>query len=310
MTTSGSYDFNLDRDGIVTEAYRYLGAVAIDEAPTSDELTDGGVTLNTMLKGWQTEGIFLWLNQQVTLFLEYEENSYLLGATGDNATSSHVKTEMKVAGAALDSTIDVDSITGISDGDYIGIELDSGALQWTTVSGTPSGDTITLAASLTSASAIDNHVYAYTTKIQRPLGIIEARRVSPSGIETPLIEVSREDYMTLSDKTSAGYSNQFWYDPQLTNGRIYIWGACNNVQDTIAMTIKRPIQDFDSSGNTGDFPTEWLEAVIFNLATRLGVKLGVELPQGLVSLAAHAKYMAKTFDVEMPSMFLQYDGGY
>ena len=308
MASSGSYDFNLDRDGIITEAYKYLGAIAIGEAPTTEELTDGGITLNTMLKGWQTEGIYIWLDQQITLFLEKDEHSYLLGATGDHATANKIKTEMSVAGVATDSTIEVDSITGILDEDNVGIELDDGSLFWTSVNGSPSSSTVTLTDPLTGDAAINNFVYIYTTIIQRPMNIVEARRVSADGIEVPLIPVSRSDYMELSDKTSTGFANQFWYDPQLINGHIYLWGACNDVQETITMTIKMPIQDFDASTDTGDFPTEWLEAVILNLALRLAVKLGIEANQAMASLAAETKYMAKTFDNEVTSLYFQYDG--
>jgi hypothetical protein len=307
MASSGSYDFNLNRDEIIGQAYIYLGATGIGETPTADEITDAGRTLNIMLKSWQTEGIFLWLNQQITLFLAYGQESYLLGTTGDNASASVVKTEMKVAGVATDSTIDVDSITGISDGDYIGIELDDGTVQWTTINGTPSGNTITLTAALTDASAVDNHVYTYTTKTQRPLEILEARRVSSDGTETPLTPVSREEYMSLSTKDSTGISNQYWYDPQLNNGKLYLWSTTSDVKDTINMTIKRPIQDFDSDTDTGDFPVEWLEAVITNLAVRIGIKLGIEISAGLASLAAESKYMAKTFNNDTGSIFFQYD---
>ena len=68
-------------------------------------------------------------------------------------------TRVKVAGSEGDSTIDVNSISGISDNDSIGITLDSGTVQWTTVDGTPSGDTVTLADSLDGDAAVGNTVY-------------------------------------------------------------------------------------------------------------------------------------------------------
>lgn len=68
-------------------------------------------------------------------------------------------TAMKVAGSVDDLTVDVDSISGIADGDSIGITLDSGMIQWTAVSGTPAGDTVTLLEALDGAAAIGNVVY-------------------------------------------------------------------------------------------------------------------------------------------------------
>jgi len=305
MATSGSYDFTLDRDGMVSEAYRLLGGIAIGEDPTTEELTDGGRTLNLMLKGWQAEGIGLWLERTVTLFLGYEKQSYLLGSTGDNCSTSVVKTEMKVAGVATDSTIDVDSITGITDGDYIGIELDDNTVQWTTINGSPSGDTITLTDILTGASAIDNHVYTYTSKIQRPLKVIEARHIAADGNSIDLLPISRQEYMNLPDKTTTGTVNQFFYDAQLDNGVLYLWPTCSNVQETVQMTLKYPIMDFDASTDNGEFPVEWMDAVVLNLAIRIGIKIGVTPDQNLMALAAEAKFHVKSFDVEKTSMFLQ-----
>jgi hypothetical protein len=75
--------------------------------------------------------------------------------------STGAETAMRVAGVATDATIDVDSITGITNGDNIGVELDDGTMHWTTVNGAPSGTVITLTAVLPSATAIDNRVYAH-----------------------------------------------------------------------------------------------------------------------------------------------------
>ena len=307
MATSGSYDFNLDRDGLIGEAYRYVGATAIGETPTTDELTDGGRTLNLMLKGWQTEGIHLWLNQKVTLYPSYGTKVFSLGSTGGNATPSSgaVKTELAVAGVVTDSTIDVDSITGMTTGDYIGIELDDNTVQWTTINGAPSGVTVTLTTALTGVAAIDNHVYTYTNKIQRPLEIIEARRVAASGNQTPLLQYSREEYMGLSNKSSVGTMTQFYYDPQLDNGLFHIWPTNGDVQDTIEMTIKKPIMDFDASTDDGEFPVEWTDAIVMNLAIRVSIKMGLPVDKDLKELASMTKFMASTNDREPTSTYFQ-----
>jgi len=75
------------------------------------------------------------------------------------------ETAIATAGALGDTTIDVDSIEDMSDGDYIAVKLDNGDYQWTTVSGTPTGTTVTIAAALTDSVAVDNKVIVYTTTI-------------------------------------------------------------------------------------------------------------------------------------------------
>jgi hypothetical protein len=310
MALSESYDFSLTRDGLINEAYNAIGAIALGVEPTTAEYTSAGRKLNLMLKAWQAEGIALWLNQKVTLFLVKSAESYLLGPTGGNVTptSDAVKTEIATAGVVTDTNLIVDSIVGITNGDYIGVELDDGTVQWTTVNGVPSGSTVVLATGLTSAAAVDNHVYTYTTKIQRPLGILEARRVDSSGNDTPLMIISRQEYMSLSNKSVASLPNQIYYDPQLTNGALYMWPTASDVQVTVEMTIKKPIMDMDESADDGEFPVEWSDTIVNNLAIRIGIGLGLSPSKELKELAAQGKFMAKTFDVEKTSTFFQPQG--
>uniref|UniRef100_A0A6M3J3D4 Putative tail protein n=1 Tax=viral metagenome TaxID=1070528 RepID=A0A6M3J3D4_9ZZZZ len=309
MATSGSYDFSVNCQEIIKGALRLIGAIATGETPSAAELSDGKEALNMMIKAWQAEGIGLWLNREATLFLEYAERSYNLGPTGDHCSVAVVKTEMKVAAASGAGTIDVDSITGISDGDYVGIELDDGTLQWTTVNGAPAGDTVTLTAGLTDDAAVDNHVYTYTSKIPRPIEVIEARRVYADDTEVPLQDVSRAEYMALSNKTSAGPPIQVYYDPQLTNGVLYVWQACDDVQERIRMTVKLPVEDFDANTDDADFPPEWLRALKFNLAVEIAPEYGKEPSNTVIVKAAETKDAVSGFDREQTSVFFLPDLG-
>lgn len=305
MTTSGSYNFNLDRDSIITEAYSLTGCVAIGETPTSAELTDGGKSLNIMLKGWQAKDYGLWLNQKITVFPGYGEKSVSLGPTGNHASATIVKTEMNVAGVATSLTITVDSVTGMTAGDYIGIELDDGTLQWTIINSVLYGNILILAAALTGDAAIDNHVYTYTTKTQRPLSVIEVRLITADEIEMPIEVIPRDTYMLLSNKDTTGLINQVYYDPQLTNGKLYVWPTSSDVKNRIEMTIKKPIMDFDVSADDGEFPQEWFEAVTTNLAIRIGIKNGVPISSELKELAMTSLQEMLGFDKEHESIFFQ-----
>ena len=45
--------------------------------------------------------------------------------------------------------------------------------------------------------------------------------------------------------------------------------------DLIKFTFSRTFEDYDEPLNTSDFPVEWLEAIITNLAYKLGKKYGI-----------------------------------
>ena len=54
-----------------------------------------------------------------------------------------------------------------------------------------------------------------------------------------------------------------------TNGRLYVWQTASSVNDFVRFTFERPLEDIALGTETLDFPAEWLEAIIYNLAARL-----------------------------------------
>ena len=72
MALSGSIDFTLTRDDAIKEALQQLGVLGAGVSPTSDDLTDCGVTLNLMLKSWQNKEIAQNLIKKFYVFLNDE----------------------------------------------------------------------------------------------------------------------------------------------------------------------------------------------------------------------------------------------
>ena len=305
MTTSGSYDYSRNAGQIIEKALKLIGELAAGESVNSEDQSTCLETLNLMIKDWQADEIYLWKHVESALFLEYEGYSYDIGPTGDNVTSSWVKTEIATAADSGDLTITLDSDDDITDGDYIGIELDDGTLQWTTVNGVPAADVVTLTAALTDDVAVDNHVYTYTTKLQRPLEITEARIRSAAGYERPIKIVSRDEYLRLPNKASTGSANQIYYDNKLTNGKMYVWPACGDVQEYIKFTAKIPIEDFDSATDDPDFPQEWILTLAWNLAVLVAPEFERPLPDKFELRAIAMKERLMDFDIEHTSVFLE-----
>lgn len=231
-----------------------------------------------MIKEWNTLGLHLWTENEGVLFLEPNQNQYAMGSTAtDKATQTnppnYIQTTLTAAAVTGASTITVASIAGILSGDNIGIALDSGTVQWTTVNGAPSGSIVTLAATLTGGASSGNTILDYTTAILRPLRIIDARRVDlPSGIETPLIKFSRLDYRDLPNKTNTGIPTSYFYDPlggASPNGILYLWPSPIGGAQAVKFTWMRQLQDFNNPGDNPDLPSEWINAIVWNLAVEL-----------------------------------------
>jgi hypothetical protein len=280
MSTSGIKTLTTTRDKLIHGAFRLLRVKkAIEGRMQPLEIHFGSEALNMMLATWQSQNIGLWLNREAVLHLQYNQASYSIGPTGDNCTLSAVKTAIDGAVDSGESSITVDDDTGISDGDYIGIQLDSGYLQWTTVNGTPAANVIALDAALTDDVNDGAMVYAYTTKIPRPMDISLIRRVDQNGNEIPMSKVSRERYMNQPSKTTLGTAVIAYFDPQLTNGKLYVWQTPSTVTNRIFFTAKVSMDFFVNAVDEPEFPFEWFETIKYNLAVRLFPEHSVDMPK-------------------------------
>jgi len=273
VATSGSSNFNLTAVQIVKGALRAIRAIDPGQTPTADEISDGIESLNMMVKLWQaTPGLSLWTKEEATLFIDKGTMSYTFPTA--YATQSFADTTTSAAASSGASTISVTSATGITAADFLSIELDSGSRQWTTV-GSISGTTVTLptGTTLTGDVASGNEVIAFTSKIVKPLKIMDARRIV-SSVETPFDVIDYHSYQSLPNKSQTGLINEASYLPKVSTGILYVWPTGNTATDRISFTWARPIEDFDAQADNPDLPPEWLEALKFNLAVRLAPEYG------------------------------------
>jgi hypothetical protein len=277
MATSGSTDYAATRDDIITEALELLGVLPEGESPSVAELTACSRTLNYMVKSWQGKFTNLWTRQKAYVFLAKDQSEYTLSSTGDHWTNSFVSTQVNGAHSASDTTIEVDSITGFSASDNIGIELADGTMHWDVINGAPSGSTITLTTGIASAAADNAWVYGYTTKGSKPRNILHAHlSKNPStDLDIPIFQMSLGDYQDLPHKASDGTVNQFNFQRKRDTGVLSVWPQTSNVTDYLTLYVQRSIEDFDAATDDSDFPQEWFQALATNLALRLSSKYGV-----------------------------------
>lgn len=291
MATSNSFNFSVNRDVLIKDALIDIGAIAQEDTPSSPIIEHAARQLNLMLKAWQSKGLRMWKSRNATLLLQKDTQSYSIGFTGDHffLDSELVETEMRVAAIATDTIMEVDSTTGMAASDNIGVELDDGSMHFTTISSVTDSNTLVLASAIPAgdAVAIDNNIYTYTTKAQRPLQIIEARIRDDTNFDRPVKIISREEYLQYSDKATSGSIVSIYYDPQLTNGTLYVYAPESETVNTLKMVVQYPFEDMDATANDFDFPQEWLMAVKCNLSLVLAPSYGVQGTQ-LKTIAALA----------------------
>lgn len=285
MASSGSFDFAVTTADIIQDAYEDIGVLEESETPSADQTTTAKRKLNMLAKNWGRK-YGLHLLQDVVLFLNPSQQSYLLGNASTDAEwcafNDYNQVVLDADAAASDGTITVDDDDDIASADRIGIVLDDGTIQWTTVNGAPAANVVTLTAVLTGAASEGNLVYTYTSRIVRPLRIerdsIYLRDSSDN--DTPVALMAKSDHSLMTGKTEAGQITQVAYQPLLTSGRLWVWQPHDDATDTLRFTIARPVQDFDTALDNPDFPVEASIALYKNLAVLLAPGNGAadELP--------------------------------
>lgn len=312
MATSGSTDFSVDALFIVEQAFYKIGVKKAEQALQATEIQDGMDSLNLMVKAWQGQGLHLWTRQEGVLFLDVGKTDYLVGPTGDEATNldDFIGTNTTSAEVALATVIEVLDTTGMTAADNVGIQLDAGTRHWTTIVSVDSSTQITITTGIPSAAASNNTVFTFTTLIERPLRVTSFRRKTfDQDNEIQVESWSRDEYFNQVNKNSQGTVVNAYYSPLLGNGRIYVWQTASSVNDFVRFSFERNIEDFDLTTDNPDFPIEWAETLIWNLAARLGLDYDAPF-QKLQLITTNANAMLENllgFDEEFESLNLQPD---
>ena len=226
------------------------------------------------------------------------------------ATSTALKIEiLNGDNTGTDTTLtDRIEILDETTGDFIGIRLDDNTRQWTKVVEVLSSTQVFNSDGLTGVSAIDRSVFSFPDLIPRPLRLLQVRRETIGGNdEIEATKWSRQQYFAQPDKSSQGQINNWYYTPELTNGRIYIWQTAQDVDQVGKFTYIRPIDVNTSTADNPDFPAEWFSVLKYNLAVELAPEFTIEQNRldRITLKAAQDLDEALGYDREDSSLYVQ-----
>lgn len=267
MAVGTTNTFSLNRNQIIDRAMAALGIRTDQRALTASEVSEASDELNIMIKSWKTKN-YLWKTTEGTLFLANAQAEYILDGSTANATEDFNETTTTADAALGASSVLVTSATGFTAGYFVGVVQDDNTIHWTTVASV-STLTINLTDNLTAAATSGNKVYVYETKINRPEEINSLRARTSDGTDTPTTSLARDTYFNIPVKTNTATPNQWYYDKQLSVGKMYLWPVPNSVGDTVKFTFQKMFFDITGAATDPDFPIEWADALILNLALRM-----------------------------------------
>jgi hypothetical protein len=280
VATSGITTYNPNAINIVNRAARLIRVIQEGETLSANIAQDFFLALNSMVKEWQATGLHVWSTQEACLFLQPNQARYGIGGpTPDHCCDANdfVQTTANGGASAGATTLVVADATGMASGDKIGVQLADtyGSIQWTTISGAPAGETVTLGAALTSSVNDGALVFAYTTDLVRPLKVPDCRRRAwntggpANWIDTPAQALSHVDYQQLPNKLTTGIPTQSFFQPTLVTAYMNVWPVPVDGTNAWMFTYLRPLEIFSTNATTSDFPEEWVAALSYGLAVEM-----------------------------------------
>ena len=282
----------------------------LGEEPSQDQFDTCMQELNMIIAQIQGQkdygqGFKMWSRKRAYIFLQKDQGTYVLGPGGDEATPSFTRTTISSTEAAAQTVLSVTSSAGMIADDAIGILLDSGTMQWTTIGATGAG-TVTVNAALTGQASAGNTVYFYTRGISRPLEILTAARYNANSVETQLDRMDLYAYEGLSNKTADGSPTAYYYEQKVRTGNFNIDYQPTNLNEVIRIVYLAPIEEFDDADDTPDFPAEWHMALVDRLAYRIWPEYRAgERPQWLAADALESFTIAARAVPENDYSFFQ-----
>lgn len=120
------------------------------------------------------------------------------------------------------------------------------------------------------------HEYTFS---QNPVEIITAvRRDTSTNRDVPMNMIGETEYQRLALKQQQGIPTNVWYKQGVYVGSLKVWPApsSTNPYDQLVMQCRLYADDFDSTTDSPEFPIEWGNALIYNLAHDLASEYGAD----------------------------------
>ena len=286
MATSDSTDFDLDVADYIEEAFERCGL----EVRTGYDLKTAKRSLNLLLAEWANRGLNQWTIEQTSITVASGIRVYPGGTlTMTVGASGAFSVGETITGSVSGATC---SITSIPSATSFAITIPVGLFTITdTLTGGSSGATTTLTAAV-DFSDVQSTIDALSMVVRR------------GNTDYSVPRVSRDDYLTIPNKTTTGRVDQFFLN-RLITPELKLWPVPNNNTDIVIFNRLTRIQDADTYTNTFEVPFRFYPCLSAGLAYYLSLKRAPDRTQMLKTLYEEEFDRAAVDDRDRASFTIQ-----
>ena len=285
MAVSGSKDFEPDVAEYIEEAFERCGL----ELRTGYDAKTARRSLNFLFADWANRGLNRWTISQETQTFAKDIIEYPLGTVTltVGASASFTISETITGGTSGATASVITKPTGTT----FTITIPSGTFVASeTITGGTSGATTTVS----SAPSLVNP--------QSSIDILSAV-VRGDNQDISVQRLSRDDYLTVPNKTTTGRPVQYYVDRQI-NPVIKVWPAPENSTDQLIYDRLVRIDDADTSINTVEVPFRFYPCLAAGLAYYISLKRAPDRIQVLKAIYEEEFTRAATEDRDRASLSL------
>lgn len=283
---------------LIRDALRAATITGISLPVQPSDFAQGQMLLNDILASWQTKQIHVWSNTEAFLPLNPNQQQYSLGLTGEHCFTDYTYTTTTAAALSGATTIELDT-SGMTAGQFIGIELSNGTRQWALIDTVTNVDELEIDTALTENVAESATVYVYTAKIDQPVRILSVRYADgPIYDEIPTWQISRDEYYNQPSKTATGATNSWYYWRDLSVGKLNIWPIADNCTRVLRFTFIKPQYIPEDQSESILIPPEWYAPLKFKLAADLGITYAIDTNKQIVLEQKAAQYLEEAMSTD------------
>ena len=286
MTTSSSTNFDLDVADYIEEAFERCGR----SVRTGYDMKSAKRSLNLLLAEWANRGLNQWTIQESTIQLAAGIRVYPGGTlTMSVANSATFSVGETITGGTSAASC---QITSKPTATSFAITIPVGTFSnGEVITGATSGTTTTLSA-LVDFSDVQNTIDFLSAVLRR------------SNTDYSIPRVSRDDYLTIPNKSTQGRVDQFFLN-RLITPQLEVWPTPDNNTDILVFNRLTRIQDADTFINTMEIPFRFYPCLTAGLAYYLSLKFAPDRTTLLKTLYEEEFILAATEDRDRASFTIQ-----